>query len=239
MKKTVLLIVVIFILVFVWIFVRNINRDEAAEIDQQEELVGDEKVESDVVTEDTHEPDEMVDTEELIDDDEDTSMMYSIDSGSSVYYVVQKEFLGKDAEMVRGTSGVVSGTIMITPEDQVSIDITVDGTTLVTGVGGRDKEVAKLLDDTITVVADDVSVPGVTTGAVMNTTIPVTITINGTAQLAEFDIQGSVADGMIIGGGDATASIAGFDLVAPSAAGIYTVNDSVTLGIEFSATKSN
>lgn len=156
---------------------------------------------------------------------------YSVDGGSA-YYQVQKEFFGKDAETVVGTTDTVTGTILVSSSDMVSLDLTI-GADFVTGSNARDNEITRLLGETMHVAAKNVRVPGVSTSGSVSFSIPVTLTINGQSTLVEFTVQGSVSDTAIAGNGEAVVSIAGLGVEAPSAAGVYTVDDTVVLGIEF------
>lgn len=160
---------------------------------------------------------------------------YTIDAGSSAYYVAQKQYFGKPGETVTGTTNDVSGTITIGADDRVSVDVTVDGTTFNSGSSGRDGDVADLLGGDVRVTAQAVGVPGISSDGDISFSIPVTMTIGGVSQLASFAMGGTVSGTSITGSGEAEVAVSGFGLSAPSAAGVYTVADTVTLGIEFSA----
>lgn len=162
---------------------------------------------------------------------------YMVQSESSVSYVVQKEWFGKPAETVVGTSNEVRGNVMYDAETDVleSINIMLSTESLGSGSDGRDKEVVEMLGENISIsTASPIS--GVATGEV-SLTIPLDVTINGQTNTVDFDVTGTVNDTMVDVKGTATANVSDFGVEAPSLLGVYTVAEEMNLNFDLKASK--
>lgn len=168
---------------------------------------------------------------------ENTSMMYTVESATTASYTVDKQWLQKDAEMVTGTTSNVTGTVMYDHENQMLKDITVeiDSSTFNSGSGGRDREVAKLLNGGITIAnADDIQINAGT----FSKTIPLDVTINGVTKTVDFTVQGDASESMLKADGTASFNMSDFNIEAPNALNIYTVADEMTVSFNLEAQNS-
>lgn len=153
---------------------------------------------------------------------------YMIASGTTASYIVQKGWLNKPTEEVVGSTSSVTGTFSYDAQaDTVSdLKVTIDSQTFDSGAGGRDKYVQDLFDGPITVMSTETmkSVDGS-----FDTTVPMTLTINGTSKKLDFKVSGTATENSLTAKGSASFKLSDFGIDPPSAVGVYNVADEMAV----------
>jgi len=157
-------------------------------------------------------------------------------SRGTVMYSVNKNFLGKDLEVVTGKTTSVSGEGVFNDDTNIieSAQFAVDTSTFTSGNAGRDKEVVQLLGDkaifniTKLPVGKDVTKPRSVTGE---------LTIAGVTKDVTFETSVIEEDEKIMIKGDSQITFEEFNIKAPSAAGVYTVGDTINVTFDVVAEK--
>jgi|GEM_PF-2387676 len=174
-----------------------------------------------VVEFENSEEDEEKDSENEITNEDVT--FYKISNNSSVSYTVQKEFLSRPAEPVTGTTGDVSGELLINTEAKsISINAIINSQTLDSGSGARDNHVRNEFVGNILVEVDNFNFE---ISEQVSFVAPVNLTINGITETLNFDIEGSFAEEGISFKGSSDINMTDFNVEPPSTLGIYTVNE--------------
>lgn len=169
---------------------------------------------------------------------DDTTSMAMIETGSYLVargeasYIAQKEFFSKPTAQVTGTTQDVTGTIKVNSESKmVSVDATIQNT-FTTDSDTRDGDVVKLLEGPIAIKGEDL-----TFASLENGTVTLTLTIADVSKDVLFDVtvSGEGSDARATGSG--SFNISDFSLEAPSLLNVYTVNDTIQVTFDISATK--
>jgi len=158
---------------------------------------------------------------------------YVISSNSSVSYTVQKEFLSRPTEPVTGTTGDVSGELMINRElESISINAVISPQTLDSGSGARDNHVRDEFVGDILVQVDNF---GFEISEQISFVAPVNLTMNGITKTLDFDIQGSILEEEVSFKGSSNINMLDFNIDPPSTLGIYGVNEIAEISFDLFA----
>jgi len=200
----------------------NLDADDSQQEHMNDDMMNDNKNMMD--------DDMMNDNKNMMDDDMMQGEKFSLADDSFVSYTAAKKWFSKPVEDVVGTNKTVEGGFTYTDEKLTGLSVTVDSQTFTTDNGGRDKEIQKILEGSITVSANDINI----TKETFEQTIPLNVTINGTTKTVDFMVKGTVAEKEITAEGTGKISLEAFNVKAPSLLNVYTVDD--TLGVSFTMT---
>jgi polyisoprenoid-binding protein YceI len=164
-------------------------------------------------------------------------------------YTVQEQFLNRDLPTTAvGTTNAIEGQFQFAADGQPTgqvTKITVDLRTLTSDSAMRDKRIrSQWLESDTYPFATFVStgVAGVPAsyieGQEVSFQLTGNLTIHGVTQPATFDVTGTLAGHTVTGTATTKIQMTDFGFEAPSVAGILTVEDNVTVTVNFSAVEA-
>jgi len=161
-------------------------------------------------------------------------IIYTIKTGG-VTYGADKQFLGKDAENVIGTSADVQGTGYWNKDTSaIELSAVVNLTGLSTGNASRDREVQPLFTDKMATFRLESTQLNIKMGQDFEQDITGTLIINGISKTVTFKTKGMVTETNFNAEGQSTIKMSDFGITAPSLAGIYTVADELPITFKVS-----
>lgn len=161
-----------------------------------------------------------------------TGQQYEI-TGGTASYIANKKFLGKPEALVTGTTSDVSGTgVWNSADSTISLQTIVNVTNIKTDSPARDKEVLELFEDKNINFLVTNAVVGVSEGqAFENEQVLGQLTINGISNEVVFTTSGMFSDTLNLKG-TTEINLSDFNITPPSAVGVYTVDDKITLAFD-------
>lgn len=160
---------------------------------------------------------------------------HSIEESSSVTYVVQKEFVGKPTQEVRGVTNAISGTISYDDTTKMlDTKLVVDPALFDSGAKKRDNDIAELFGGNFVIDVPTLEILNDTTGIIQ---VPVIISLGEVSVEVIADLAVTIDGDIITAEGVAPITISSF-IEAPSAAGVYSVADDAQVEFKIEATKS-
>ncbi|MBT6401394.1 YceI family protein [candidate division WWE3 bacterium] len=183
----------------------------------------------------------MTQTEEAMEESKapEDAVFYSLSEPSKVEYVAQKRFLQREDAVVVGTTSSLTGEGWITPDgNSMSLSVEIDLSDLATDTPQRDKDVQNMFDvKTATIMFDETAVQDpILFGTPFKTNVLAVVSINGVEKAVEFAATGLVSETELNVSGTAEINMSEFGVKPPSLAGVFTVDDAVTLRFDISAT---
>lgn len=161
-------------------------------------------------------------------------VVYQITSGEASYGA-NKQFLGKDAENVMGTTQDVQGNGYWNKDtNEVDASIAVNLEALKTDNAKRDADIQPLFTNKIATFRLEPTKVDVQMGQDFETDMTGLMTINGTSQQVTFRVKGNVTDANFNIEGNGSIKMSEFGIQAPSMAGVFTVADEIPVTFKVS-----
>jgi polyisoprenoid-binding protein YceI len=181
--------------------------------------------------------------------DDDVRTFAIVPDQTEASYTVQEQFLNRDLPTTAvGTTNAVEGQFQFTADDQPSgqvTKITVDLRTLTSDSTMRDNRIrSQWLESDTYPFAEFVSTgaqnlpASYTAGQEVSFTLLGNLTIHGITRPATFDVTGTLEGNTVKGTATTTLKMTDFGFEPPSVAGILTVEDNVTVALNFSAVEA-
>lgn len=236
--KQAALIISIILLFGIGYYIFGMNTDQNTAPNQANESSAMEETDS-TMEENNDTSMEMSDT-----DDEASNLegraMFTIQPGSTATYIAQKEFLSRPTEQVEGVTTAVQGTIIAGYDVQADENVVSANATITPNFDskseGRDNEVEALFNGDIEIAVSTATELDLTQPNTLTDEVSILMTINGVTNPVPTPVTIISTGERLTVTGQAQISLEEFNINAPSAVGIYTVND--TMGISFSITAS-
>lgn len=156
---------------------------------------------------------------------------------SSVTYSAQKEFFGKQTDVVEGVSTGLEGSIALNAETREVSAKAAIRPAFVSGEDHRDKTVQEMFGSEVMIALEPMTLDvTLAPEEVLRTQLPLEVTINDITQTLIFDVEARLEGEDIMVQGSSTLSLEAFEIKAPSLINVYSVHDEI--GLAFSLTAS-
>ena len=165
------------------------------------------------------------------------TLTYTISNGT-VSYTAQKRFLQKEDAVVVGTTPEVTGNGSFdVATGAVKLAAALDFKTIKSDSAKRDSDILPIFKDTKVSINVDAPISGVKVGEAFTAKVPVMLTINGVTKEVVFTVSGKLTESSLQAKGEANIKMSDFGVKAPSAAGIFTVDDEIMISFNITADK--